>query len=785
MNPGEAEGSVSLFSTEYSDKQGVARESLVGSSTSHAQLSNDPNNDLQVDGIAKHLTEKLSASLESICAKEELVKQHAKVAEEALLGWEKSKKEVISIKQQLKDAIQKNTSLEERLGHVDDALKECVRQLRQSREEQEERIQEVIIKKASEWEFQKSRLETCLTELQAQLEAKTKTDSLLIHELCLKIEMLENENASLKCELVSLNEDFHTRTLDMELSIRAAETASKQHLESIKKVRKLEAECRSLRARTPKSSLLNDSRPICNSLYGESLTDSQSDSAEKLFSLDNELSIPDSWAPTLITELDQFRNEMQTIKNINSPVEIDLMDDFIEMERFAALTEADYGSSSLEHEADMDLENLRQMPSSDVQGMFQKIAMLEEKIEKMTAEKEVLETTLAEANSQLEISRNQFVVVENELAELHGQLSLISGEKNTLEIKLEILEANRKSMKFEHEAAYKEIMNLKHRIELLEGEVEVEEPLIAKLTSRCQNVEPVDLEQKENELENKYAYWESTKSEEKINLLEEDEEKRILNGSACIYLSMDTFEPKKKELNCLVESEAFEPPKLHEKFDPTERKSEVFGAQFAASRPITKVINAMLDLPYGEVKEDTSLSGDCESDADLLEAKKIELIVQLELEHMEVQTLQEKVHILEKQMENEKELAGDFESRCRTMEDELSRKRQDDLQQFANSNEPVKIGQENEIAQASGRLAECQKTTAALNLQLKSLATLEDFLSEEKAPESSGEVMGQLEGEPDILEFTSSLEKIGGQSVLCSSTQLDNLTEKQLLYIPR
>lgn len=90
--------------------------------------------------------------------------------------------------------------------------------------------------------------------------------------------------------------------------------------------------------------------------------------------------------------------------------------------------------------------------------------------------------------------------------------------------------------------------------------------------------------------------------------------------------------------------------------------------------------------------------------------------------------------------------------------------------------------QENEIAQASGRLAECQKTTAALNLQLKSLATLEDFLSEAKAPESSGEVMGQLEGEPDILDFTSSLEKIGGQSV---STQLDNLTEKQLLYIPR
>lgn len=93
--------------------------------------------------------------------------------------------------------------------------------------------------------------------------------------------------------------------------------------------------------------------------------------------------------------------------------------------------------------------------------------------------------------------------------------------------------------------------------------------------------------------------------------------------------------------------------------------------------------------------------------------------------------------------------------------------------------------QENKIVPASGSLAECQKTMAALNLQLKSLATLGDFLSEAKTPESSGEVMGQLEGEPNILDFTSSLEKIDGPSVLCSSTQLDNLTEKQLLYIPR
>lgn len=73
----------------------------------------------------------------------------------------------------------------------------------------------------------------------------------------------------------------------------------------------------------------------------------------------------------------------------------------------------------------------------------------------------------------------------------------------------------------------------------------------------------------------------------------------------------------------------------------------------------------------------------------------------------------------------------------------------------------------------------------------------EDFLPEAKIPESNGEVMEELNGEPKILDFSSPLEQIGDQSVLCSGTQdlslsqssfphrLDNLTEKQYLYFPR
>ncbi|KAG7533280.1 Filament-like plant protein [Arabidopsis thaliana x Arabidopsis arenosa] len=77
-------------------------------------------------------------------SKDELVKQHAKVAEDAVAGWEKAENEVVELKQKLEDAADKNIVLEDRVSHLDGALKECVRQLRQFRDEQEKKIQEAV-----------------------------------------------------------------------------------------------------------------------------------------------------------------------------------------------------------------------------------------------------------------------------------------------------------------------------------------------------------------------------------------------------------------------------------------------------------------------------------------------------------------------------------------------------------------------------------------------------------------------------------------------------------------
>ncbi|CAL0307865.1 unnamed protein product [Lupinus luteus] len=119
-------------------------------------------------------------------------------------------------------------------------------------------------------------------------------------------------------------------TIERDLSTQAAETASKQHLENMKKVAEVEAECRRLRIIASRASYVNDHKSIsASSFCDESLTDSQSDSGERLMpveidtqkisgsELNNcEPNCSDSWASALIAELDQFKSENNIWNNI-------------------------------------------------------------------------------------------------------------------------------------------------------------------------------------------------------------------------------------------------------------------------------------------------------------------------------------------------------------------------------------------------------------------------------------------------------------------------------------
>ncbi|KAL2892973.1 Filament-like plant protein [Bienertia sinuspersici] len=306
--------------------------------TQDEQVSLQASNTCKEDNESlKLLTEKLSAALESVSLKDDLVKQHSKVAEEAVAGWEKAEQEAAAMKQQLEDALQKKSSMEDRVNHLDEALKECVRQLRLARDEQERKINQAVAEKTNVLESAKTKLEEQLVELQALVESSRMTSPDLEHQH--KIDFLEKENVLFKQELQSMSEELEVRTIERDLSTKAAETASKQHLESIKKVARLEAECRRLKSLSRASSLSNECKYSATAAAScvESLTDCRSDGASECESH----KMNGSWASALVAELDQFKSEKVGDKNmVSSSMDINLMDDFLEMERLVNLPDS-------------------------------------------------------------------------------------------------------------------------------------------------------------------------------------------------------------------------------------------------------------------------------------------------------------------------------------------------------------------------------------------------------------------------------------------------------------
>ncbi|XP_047257959.1 filament-like plant protein 4 [Capsicum annuum] len=84
--------------------------------------------------------------------KENLVKQYAEVAEEAVSGWEKAESEAAKLKNHLESVTLLKLTAEDRVSHLDGALKlhldgalkECMRQIRNLKEEHEQKLHDEI-----------------------------------------------------------------------------------------------------------------------------------------------------------------------------------------------------------------------------------------------------------------------------------------------------------------------------------------------------------------------------------------------------------------------------------------------------------------------------------------------------------------------------------------------------------------------------------------------------------------------------------------------------------------
>ncbi|KAJ7945140.1 filament-like plant protein [Quillaja saponaria] len=497
----ESSGSISSHSERFYDDQAYPSHTMQSPEVTSKAASND-----EISDNMKTLAEKLSAALSDISAKEDLVQQHAKVAEEAVSGWEKAENEVLFLKQQLESTNKKNSTLEDRVTHLDGALKECVRQLRQAREEQYQKIHEVVSNKTYEWESKRSELEGKITDLNAQLQnAKPEAAILISSDLSQWLEAVQKENLALKLELLSRYEELEFRIIERDLSTQAAETASKQHLESIKKVARLEAECRRLKATACKAFPANVHKSLtASSINVESFTDSHSDSGERLMvgetdmrklgglELDEcEPNHYESWAATSVTESGQFKDEKTLGKNYMVPsIDISLMDDFLEMERLASLLDTESRSCSIEVGPVSDQANGSDSAlKAELDSMIHRTAELEEKVDKMEADRVEVERVLTEYQKHIDISQHQLKKAELKMAELESQLAVANKSKQDTYEELKAIKIKNEFAESELRIVQDEMENLALKINSLEVEIEKERAFSAENVTKCRKLE--------------------------------------------------------------------------------------------------------------------------------------------------------------------------------------------------------------------------------------------------------------------------------------------------------
>lgn len=402
-----------------------------------------------------------------------------------ILGWEKAENEVTAIKQQLEAAVQQNLALEDRTNHLDGALKECVKQLRLAKEEQEQKINEIVEEKTREWELTKKELEIQICNLQAKSQLnKPEYPPPVDPKILLKLETLEKENSTLKFELNVQSEELEIRTIELELSTQAAETASKQQLENIKKVAKLEAECRKLQSLARKSPSINDNNKAVSisSFYVDSLTDSQSVDSFKMNNTENNENEQDSWALALMAELDQFKSAKCVAKSVKPcSVEINnIMDDFLEMERIASLSEGQNETSRCNSESEDN--SLK----TELEVMGRRVYELEEKLQKLEAEKCELENALNTCNESLALSNAELADTKSQLDDLQKELTVVNESKELLTSQLVNMETEARIMSTE--------------VDSIKADVEKERNFSSEMTNKCAKLEK-ELAEKTEEVE--------------------------------------------------------------------------------------------------------------------------------------------------------------------------------------------------------------------------------------------------------------------------------------------
>ncbi|KAL8159159.1 hypothetical protein V2J09_000696 [Rumex salicifolius] len=756
-SPGETESSGSI-----SDEQA----NLAYNSQSPEAASTNAPDDEENEKI-NALTDKLSAALLTINLKEDLVKQHAKVAEEAVAGWERAEKEASSFKLQLDAALKKNSAL-------DGALKECVRQLRQGKEEREQRIEDGIAKREQEWESRKSELEIQLNELSTQLEAAKSraTHSTSIDDLLPKLEAAEKENSYMRVELVGLSKKLEIASIERDLSTQSAETASKQQLESVKKVAKLEAECRRLRFLARKVSLSNDHRPVtASSANADSLTDSQSDCGERLNALETESNQSDR-------EFDQLKGVRGLERNpVSRSSERVLMDDFLEMERLVAFPDTSNGPVTFEVAGPSNMTGENPL-KAEIEEMITRNADLEKNIRRLEAEKLDLEKLLDKSQGELKNEKVRSVELEDQLSECeaqlrasHGQLKATKTELISLQTHLyecqdqlrksqarltgtetELIELQTQLIEHEDLLNYsgEHLKDADAKLEEMKTQLIERDDQLSMFRGQLNDAKSALMELKmklmEREEQLKTSQAQADHAEDELRKLQarlfecevkiktsqgqlEDAEKESIELKAQLLKSEEELKRSQGQVrntdSQLLEMQA-RLIEYEEKLEKSQGQTKDVDTKLVELQTELDLANKLKDAVEGEIKASNARREEAELQVKALESEVKSLIAKVESKVDE---------------SGKRDLSAEMKDKCKMTEDEPYKTRLEPQFELAwRCNTDMKAEQEKELAVAASKLEECQKTIASLGRQLQSLATLDDFLEDaDSSLEFSGE----------------------------------------------
>lgn len=177
----------------------------------------------------------------------------------------------MTLKRQLESVTLLKLTAEDRASHLDDALRECTRQIRIVKDENEQKLKDVILAKTTHWDKIKAELEGKIDELSQGLHRAASDNAALTRSLQERSEMIiriseekskaeadleklktnlqlaEKEISSLKYDVHVASKEVEIRNEEKNMSLKSADIANKQHLEGVKKIAKLEAECQRLR----------------------------------------------------------------------------------------------------------------------------------------------------------------------------------------------------------------------------------------------------------------------------------------------------------------------------------------------------------------------------------------------------------------------------------------------------------------------------------------------------------------------------------------------------------